>query len=133
MRTFENGAHASVSISMRSCGEKSRFLEALTPTATTTSSKRAEAREMMSMCPLVTGSNDPGHAARRTMTARALLDSARCGCVTVPKRGLAVAPRSVPGEPGGPHRSGGAAGAFDDDQRLVPQPAMGDEGAQVRL
>jgi hypothetical protein len=49
IRTFGYGALASVSISMRSSGLNSRFFDALTPTATTTSSKSREAREMMSM------------------------------------------------------------------------------------
>ncbi len=56
-----------MSISIRSSGLNSRFFDAFTPTATTTSSKRTEARPMMSMCPLVTGSKDPGQAALRTV------------------------------------------------------------------
>ena len=66
IRTLEYGAQDSVSIAMRSSGLNIRRFEAFTPTATITSSNSIEAREMMSMCPLVTGSNDPGHAARRT-------------------------------------------------------------------
>ena len=53
-------------MSIRSSAENSRLLDLLTPTATTTSSNSAEARVTMSMCPLVTGSNDPGQTARRT-------------------------------------------------------------------
>src|SRR4051794_12510632 len=53
---------------MRSSAVKSlaRDLDLLMPTATTTSSKSPEAREMMSMCPLVTGSKEPGQTALRT-------------------------------------------------------------------
>ena len=47
--TLGHGSTASRSMSMRSSGLKSRFFEAFTPTATTTSSKSRAARPMMSM------------------------------------------------------------------------------------
>ena len=77
------------------------------------------------MCPLVTGSKDPGQAARRThdgysgLLGRSLQRHAAAVCVTVPKRGLAVAPRAVarePRRPGQVRRRG--VDALDDDHRL---------------
>ena len=64
--TLSSPAVACSSIASRSSAVKSRFLDLFTPTATITSSKRVAARRTMSRCPLVTGSNDPGHTARLT-------------------------------------------------------------------
>src|SRR5699024_5633159 len=51
-------------ISMRSSKLKRYVLAGLLETATTTSSNNEAARTMISMWPLWTGSNDPGHTAR---------------------------------------------------------------------
>ena len=64
--TFGKSRQTSLSMSMRSSAENSRLFDLFTPTATTTSSKRKDALDTMSMCPFVTGSNDPGHTALRT-------------------------------------------------------------------
>src|SRR5699024_9846833 len=49
---------------MRSCRLKRYFFAGLLDTATITSSKSEAARIIISMWPLWTGSNDPGHTAR---------------------------------------------------------------------
>lgn len=54
----------SVSISMRSSSVNMPFLDLFTSTATTTSSNSGAVRPMMSRCPFVTGSNEPGQTAR---------------------------------------------------------------------
>src|SRR4051794_613524 len=66
--TLGKSAHASLSMDIRSSALKRRALAfaLLTPIATITSSKSCDARETMSMCPLVTGSKEPGQTALRT-------------------------------------------------------------------
>src|SRR3712207_9421702 len=102
----------------RSSGLNSRFFDLLTPTATTTSSKRAAARWTMSRWPLVTGSNEPGQTARLTGAPRT--PSRR---VTVPKRGLAVPLAARDAEPVRPRGLRAARGALDDDHRARDEPA----------
>src|SRR6476469_8750952 len=126
--TLGNSPQTSRSISIRASGVNRRFFDLLTPTATTTSSKSPEAREMMSRCPLVTGSKDPGQTARRTGL---LLGGWRGRGVTVPKHGLAVALLPDAGEALGPLRLGAARGALDDDEGARHQPGVGGEGPQV--
>ncbi len=60
---FGYGAQTSVSISMRSSTVNRLDLRLLISTPTVTSSNSADARVKTSMCPLVTGSNDPGQTA----------------------------------------------------------------------
>src|SRR3954447_3717471 len=95
---------------MRSSGVNRRRFEAFTPTATTTSSKSVDARAMMSMCPLVTGSNDPAHGARRTGTPLLLLCLSLPGGVTVRKHCVAVLLREFRVEPQRPLEVGAATG-----------------------
>src|SRR4051794_35373000 len=115
-------------MSTRSSALNSRLFDLFTPTATTTSSNREAARETMSTCPLVTGSKDPGHAARRTRTPLLVACS---GGVTVPKRGLAVAPGPVPHQPLGPHRLGAAAGPLHDHESGRGEPPAAHQRREV--
>src|SRR5919107_1437598 len=118
---------------MRSSGLNRRRFEAFTPTATTTSSNSVDARTMMSMCPLVTGSNDPGHAARRTAYSfgpgsvciggigghRGIACGSagvRGRCATVPKQGLAVLAHPVADEPVRPLERGAPTRALHDHE-----------------
>src|SRR5919112_4574686 len=114
---------------MRSSGLNRRRFEAFTPTATTTSSKSVDARTMMSMCPLVTGSNDPGQAARRTMYSfRSRVTwrpwASLAGCATVPKQGLAVLPHPVAHEPVRPLQLRPPARPLHHHQRVPGEPVV---------
>src|SRR3954469_24625219 len=117
---------------MRSSGLNMRRFEAFTPTATTTSSNSVDARTMMSMCPLVTGSNDPGHAARRTGTPLLLLCLSLPGGGTVPKQGLAVLLRALPDEARRPLEVGAATGPLHHHECVVRHPVEIAQGTQRR-
>ena len=64
--TLGHAAVTSCSISMRSSTVNRPAFDPLYATITVTSSNSVAARPMMSRCPLVTGSNDPGQTALRT-------------------------------------------------------------------
>src|SRR6185437_6761537 len=125
-------------MSSRSSSLNRPLLLWLISTATTTSSNSRDARPMMSRCPLVTGSNEPGQTARLTIgdrtkailasRARAKIRLPRSHVVgaSVPEHGLAVAAAAqgpVPGRP--PHRRP-AGRALDHDHGAGGQPALGE-------
>src|SRR3954463_14164659 len=122
-------------MAIRSSAVNRRCFDLFTPTATMTSSKSVAARSTMSRCPLVTGSNDPGHTAffkvfpgspRKGAAPRAARPShdfvGWSRGVTVPKRGLAVPLAALGLDPGRPVRLGAARRALDDHHRTGHQP-----------
>src|SRR4051794_25358736 len=134
--TLGKSAQTFSSIEIRSSAVNSRprDLDLLTPTATTTSSKSCEALEMMSMWPLVTGSNEPGQTARR------ITRSWSSGCVigvtmarrvgigaNVPEHGLAVRPFALAHQPLWPDRLPAARRPLHDEHEPRGQPVMRDQ------
>src|SRR5436190_825585 len=111
---------------MRSSALNNRLFDLFTPTATTTSSNNSDARPMMSRWPLVTGSNDPGHAALRTLATLSQRPGRRVQCR------LAVRPDLAGLERLRPEVRPVAAGPFDHHVRARPQPPAVSEGGEVR-
>src|SRR5665811_39920 len=106
--TLSNFAVTSRNISSRSSIVNRPCFVSLTSTATVTASNRFEARSTMSMCPLVTGSKDPGHT---TLVM----------AVTVPKGRFAVFLLLDPLDTAGPFKVV-ALGAFDHNERVRSRP-----------
>src|SRR5689334_9531625 len=130
-------------MSSRSSRLNSPLLLWLMSTATTTSSKSPAARPMMSRCPFVTGSKEPGQTARlmigdRTKAtlasrARAEIDLPRSHVVgaCVPEHRLAV-PAAAQGRVAGrPANLGPARRSLDHDDRARGEPALGQRGEQL--
>src|SRR5665811_1595135 len=107
-RTLSNFAVTSRNMSRRSSIVNRPSFVSLTSTATVTSSNRFEARSTMSKCPLVTGSNDPGHT---TLVM----------AVTVPKDRVAIFLLLARLDSVGPAQTV-ALRAFDNDERFRSRP-----------
>ena len=101
-----------------------RFLDALTPTATTTSSKsrrRAGDDVEVTVGHRVEGSGADGAAHGSLLWGRGGEPGTR---VTVPKHGLAVPALAGRRVPVGPRQGRAARGALDHDQRPRDQPPV---------
>src|SRR4051794_36038268 len=124
MRRFERCAVHSASISWRSSSVKSDCVFCgLRIAATMTSSKCRDDRSMMSMCPRVTGSNEPGQRAVDTMRLREPLSDDSTGSSRGQEEHERISELALPVDlQAFDVWRRGAGGTFDHDERVLVCP-----------